>query len=94
MAHSCPYCDSLCHCGGDFDDFQLNGTVEEMYCIHCPDPDDCEDDPDDDFWDEEESTHTYHHSESSPAGIERQEGDAPDWDEHYERNDPNDSRNL
>ena len=57
MAHSCPTCDSYCHCGGDIDDIQLDGTDEQDNCIHCPfdDFDEDEDDwpEDDDLSDEE-----------------------------------------
>lgn len=35
MAHSCPYCDSLCHCGGDIDDIQFDDTPEQDNCMHC-----------------------------------------------------------
>ena len=35
MAHSCPDCGCLCHCGGDIDDLCLDGTEEERYCSCC-----------------------------------------------------------
>lgn len=40
MAHSCPICDSYCHCGGDIDDIQLDGTEHQNSCNHCDDLDD------------------------------------------------------
>ncbi len=52
MAHSCPTCDSLCHCGGDIDDIQLNGTEEEMNCTHCIEDDDGYEEDDD--WPEDD----------------------------------------
>lgn len=45
MAHSCPDCDSTCHCGGDIDDCVFNGTPEQRRCTHCP-----LDDADDDYY--------------------------------------------
>ena len=33
MAHTCPYCDSLCHCKGDIDDIDL-GREPSGGCIH------------------------------------------------------------
>jgi len=36
MAHECPECGMLCHCGGDFDDINFgDGTAEAMNCRHC-----------------------------------------------------------
>lgn len=35
MAHSCPICDSLCHCGGDIDDIEMGWTEESDNCQHC-----------------------------------------------------------
>lgn len=35
MAHSCPECGMLCHCGGDIDDCEFDGTPEQMRCGHC-----------------------------------------------------------
>lgn len=35
MAHSCPECDSVCHCGGDIDDVILEEG--EATCTHCDD---------------------------------------------------------
>lgn len=61
MAHSCPICDQHCHCGGDIDDVQIDGTEEQMNCCHCFDEGDY---------------------------------DEIDFDDQYERNNPNDSRNL
>lgn len=40
MAHTCPYCGQICHCGGDIDDLVFD---RETYCSHC------NDDEDDDF---------------------------------------------
>lgn len=36
MAHSCPECGLICHCGGDIDDCCFEGTPEERACGHCP----------------------------------------------------------
>lgn len=33
MAHSCPDCDQLCHCGGDIDDCELDLQPTEG-CSH------------------------------------------------------------
>ena len=33
MAHTCPICGSLCHCGGDIDDLDFG---ERWDCEHCP----------------------------------------------------------
>lgn len=49
MAHSCPNCDSLCRCGGDIDDIQLNGTIYERNCTHCIHLDWDEEDDEDSF---------------------------------------------
>lgn len=35
MAHECPECGMLCHCGGDIDDCQFSGTRYELMCKHC-----------------------------------------------------------
>lgn len=35
MAHSCPDCGLNCHCNGDIDDCELDGTLEQMRCKHC-----------------------------------------------------------
>ncbi len=37
MAHSCPECWLVCHCGGDIDDLCFDDTDEAMRCTHCPD---------------------------------------------------------
>lgn len=47
MAHNCPECCQLCHCGGDIDDCCLEGTKEEMGCTYCLDK---EADLEDDNW--------------------------------------------
>lgn len=39
MAHTCPECGMLCHCGGDIDDMEMDGTPEQDRCSHCPDED-------------------------------------------------------
>jgi hypothetical protein len=26
----------LCHCGGDIDDCEFEGTPEQLHCKHCP----------------------------------------------------------
>lgn len=52
MAHSCPICDMLCHCGGDIDDCQLDGTAEQNNCRHCDEFDYDDDYFDDDFGNE------------------------------------------
>ena len=39
MAHECPECYMLCHCGGDIDDCCFSGTKEELYCTCCMDKD-------------------------------------------------------
>jgi hypothetical protein len=35
MAHSCPQCWILCHCGGDIDDCRFDNTDEQNACTHC-----------------------------------------------------------
>ena len=51
MAHTCPECGQLCHCGGDIDDIDFG---ESASCIHYTTPG-ClvDDDPDDDINEEE-----------------------------------------
>jgi hypothetical protein len=49
MAHNCPECSLLCHCGGDIDDLVFEGTKYEAQCVHCDDEDDRSLD---DEWDE------------------------------------------
>jgi hypothetical protein len=34
MAHECPDCTTVCHCGGDIDDMLMNDTTEERACTH------------------------------------------------------------
>jgi len=53
MAHSCPECGSICHCGGDIDDCCFEGTKEEARCQHCP-LDGYDDDNDDDWYRDED----------------------------------------
>ena len=37
-----------CHCGGDIDDCEFDGTIEQMRCRHCEGKDDDDDyDPND-----------------------------------------------
>jgi len=43
MAHSCPECGLNCHCGGDIDDCEFEGTIEQMRCRHCEGKDDNDD---------------------------------------------------
>jgi hypothetical protein len=47
MAHTCPDCGSACYCSGDIDDIFMEGTEEEIGCVHClhgdTREDDCED---------------------------------------------------
>lgn len=45
MAHECPECYQHCRCGGDIDDCEFQGTLEQMYCTHCDDSDDDDFDP-------------------------------------------------
>ena len=66
MAHSCPICDQYCHCGGDIDDIQLDGTEEQMNCCHCDDEWE-EGWDEEDIWIEEESTHTYQQPEDDDS---------------------------
>lgn len=40
MAHTCPECGLLCHCGGDIDDCEFDGTPEQLNCSHCDENDD------------------------------------------------------
>lgn len=35
MAHSCHDCGSVCYCGGDVDDFLLDGGDTQDVCTHC-----------------------------------------------------------
>ena len=49
MAHECPICYMRCHCGGDIDSCEYEGTPEQLNCTHCN-----EDDWDDDYDDEDE----------------------------------------
>lgn len=39
MAHECPECGQICHCGGDIDDCLNNFDEDVMRCTHCPDKD-------------------------------------------------------
>jgi hypothetical protein len=44
MAHDCPECYAICHCGGDIDDICWGDASPEAFaCKHCPwdgEPDD------------------------------------------------------
>jgi hypothetical protein len=44
MAHDCPECGQLCHCGGDIDDCCLNDDDSVNRCTHCETGPDIEDD--------------------------------------------------
>lgn len=48
MAHECPECGSLCHCGGDIDDCCHNFKHFQNQCTHCP-PDGYEEDDYEDY---------------------------------------------
>ena len=63
MAHECPDCYMLCHCGGDIDDLCMDIPEHVYNCSHCPD-DWEEDDWDYDDWDYDE------YEESQPASEE------------------------
>ena len=47
MAHRCLVCDSVCHCGGDLDDFCFDDPPAGRSCSCCSLPND----NDDDFYD-------------------------------------------
>lgn len=51
MAHTCPRCGQLCHCGGDIDDMDM-GELSSCYKDHYGCLRDDEDD-DDDFVDDD-----------------------------------------
>ena len=38
MAHECPECGLICHCGGDIGDCVFYGTDYENRCTHCECP--------------------------------------------------------
>lgn len=46
MAHNCPECYALCHCGGDIDDLLLNCEEDINGCTHS---DICQYEDEDDF---------------------------------------------
>lgn len=52
MAHTCPFCDCLCHCKGDIDDIDL-GYEPKGGCIHFKSAG-CADFDDDDWIEENE----------------------------------------
>jgi hypothetical protein len=35
----------LCHCRGDIDDCEMDGTEEQLMCEHCDGEEPCDDDP-------------------------------------------------
>jgi len=37
MAHTCPDCGQVCHCGGDIDDIVFD--IASKYCCHCEEED-------------------------------------------------------
>lgn len=37
MAHSCPDCGLLCHCGSDIDDCLFDFEDDVVACTHCGD---------------------------------------------------------
>lgn len=53
MAHTCPDCDCLCHCGGDIDDLDFG---QSLTCAHykSPDCDGYEGGDDEEEWDEDD----------------------------------------
>lgn len=54
MAHTCPECDQVCHCGGDIDDIEMNDSVAQAHCTHWKtcESDDYDPKYDNDFFDE------------------------------------------
>ena len=46
MAHECPICYQQCYCGGDIDDICMDGTEEQLYCTHCDENEDPDDEND------------------------------------------------
>lgn len=48
MAHECPECGMLCHCGGDIDDLVFTSTRYELMCKHCDDKDEKPEDSEED----------------------------------------------
>ena len=39
MAHTCPECGFICHCGGDIDDIVIGIAPPRRYCAHCQEED-------------------------------------------------------
>lgn len=37
MAHECPECGLVCHCGSDIEDCLMNNEEDVQACIHCAD---------------------------------------------------------
>jgi C4-type Zn-finger protein len=35
MAHECPECGMICHCGVDIDDCVMNDDDDVVACVHC-----------------------------------------------------------
>jgi hypothetical protein len=52
MAHRCPDCDKLCHCGGNIDDIDFGGDNSDCDCPCWRELYDEDDEP----WDEEGET--------------------------------------
>jgi hypothetical protein len=56
MAHQCPECYAICHCGGDAGEVIITDHLLEGVCVHCQVDDDYDDDDgyeDDDDVDQE-----------------------------------------
>jgi hypothetical protein len=47
MAHECPDCGYVCHCGGDIDDCVMNSPRDVNKCIHCDGKYDCDNEDED-----------------------------------------------
>lgn len=68
MAHECPECYMLCHCNGDIDDIQFEGTKEQLYCRHCnPNSEIGDEDIDDIFFDDNEEEF-FREEDNGPTG--------------------------
>lgn len=51
MAHTCPECYMICHCGGDIDDIDWG---ESIHCTHYKNPECDGYEGDDDIWENED----------------------------------------
>lgn len=63
MAHSCPSCDQVCHCGGDIDDIIMDWTPEADRCRHwlqCEDAPDDDDDDDFGIFDDDDDDNNFY----------------------------------